>query len=76
MASVATIHRQGSLASSLLFPIAPLSSPSAADIAVTRQLRDAGKVIGIEVTDHVILGRPEIDPSGKGWYSFRSAELL
>ena len=31
-------------------------SPSAEDRAVTRQLRDAGRTIGIEVLDHVIIG--------------------
>ena len=31
-------------------------SPSAEDRAVTRQLRSAGEVIGIEVLDHVIIG--------------------
>lgn len=31
-------------------------SPSAEDRAVTRQLRSAGSVIGIEVLDHVIVG--------------------
>jgi DNA repair protein RadC len=31
-------------------------SPSAEDIALTRQLGEAGKVLGIDVLDHVILG--------------------
>ncbi|CAN5831256.1 MAG: DNA repair protein RadC [Gemmatimonadetes bacterium] len=31
-------------------------SPSAEDRAVTRQLREAGKVVGIDVLDHVIIG--------------------
>ena len=31
-------------------------TPSAEDRTVTRQLRDAGKVIGIDVLDHVIVG--------------------
>lgn len=33
-------------------------SPSAEDIRLTRQLVQAGQVIGIKVLDHVILGRP------------------
>ena len=31
-------------------------TPSAEDRAVTRQLRGAGSIIGIEVLDHVIIG--------------------
>ncbi|MEO2049544.1 MAG: DNA repair protein RadC [Pirellulales bacterium] len=31
--------------------------PSAADLAATRQLEDAGKVIGIEVIDHLVVAR-------------------
>lgn len=50
--------------------------PSSADIAITRQLKDAGKIIGIEVVDHVIVGTPEADPSGRGWHSMRMSGLL
>ncbi|NBY42215.1 MAG: hypothetical protein EBQ49_02730, partial [Verrucomicrobia bacterium] len=39
-------------------------SPSSADRAVTRQLVEAGRVIGVELLDHVIIGRPESDPLG------------
>ena len=34
------------------------SSPSQADIAVTRDLIRAGQLLKIEVIDHVIIGRP------------------
>jgi DNA repair protein RadC len=34
-------------------------TPSAEDLRVTRQLIEAGKVIGIRVLDHVIIGRGE-----------------
>ena len=50
-------------------------NPSSADIQVTRQLRDAGKTLGIELLDHVILGEPG-GPSEKGFYSFREAGFL
>jgi proteasome lid subunit RPN8/RPN11 len=33
-------------------------TPSAEDLRVTRQLIDAGTVLGIRVLDHVIIGRP------------------
>jgi len=50
-------------------------SPSAADIQVTRQLRDAGRVIDIDFLDHVIIGHPS-DSAGRGYYSFRDAGVL
>lgn len=51
-------------------------TPSAADIQVTRQLREAGRTLDVSLTDHVIVGRPGHDPSGRGFYSFREAGLL
>ena len=51
-------------------------TPSPADRAVTRQLADAGRVVGVELLDHVVIGRPEADPGGKGWFSFGEAGLI
>ena len=51
-------------------------SPSAADIQVTRQLREASRIIDIDLLDHVILGTKEDDPARAGFYSFRNAGLL
>jgi DNA repair protein RadC len=51
-------------------------APSSADIQVTRQLRDASKAVDIDLLDHVIVGRKEIDPAGLGFYSFRESGLL
>lgn len=51
-------------------------APSAADIQVTRQLRDAARAVDIDLLDHVIVGRRATDPSGQGYYSFRDAGLL
>jgi DNA repair protein RadC len=51
-------------------------APSAADVQVTRQLRDAAKAVDIELIDHVIVGYPESDPLRVGHYSFREAGLL
>lgn len=51
-------------------------SPSSPDVHVTRLLRDASKTVEIPLLDHVILGRPEADPTGLGYYSFRAAGLL
>jgi DNA repair protein RadC len=43
--------------------------PSAEDLSVTRRLTDAGKILGVEVTDHVII-------SQNGYYSFREHRLI
>ena len=50
--------------------------PSAQDMQMTRQLREAAKVVAIELADHVIVGRQENDPAGTGFYSFRAAGFL
>lgn len=51
-------------------------APSAADLQITRQLREAAKAVDIDLLDHVILGRPNADPAGRGYYSFREAGLV
>ncbi|MBA3848412.1 MAG: hypothetical protein C0502_00255 [Opitutus sp.] len=51
-------------------------APSAADVQLTRQLRDAAQAVDIELVDHVILGRPAADPHGAGFYSFRQGGVL
>jgi len=51
-------------------------APSAADIQVTRQLREAARAVDIDLLDHVIVGRVASDPAGQGYYSFRDAGLL
>lgn len=51
-------------------------APSSADLQVTRQLREASRAMDIMLTDHIILGQPNADPHGKGYYSFREGGLL
>lgn len=51
-------------------------APSSADLQVTRQLREAAKAVDIQLHDHVILGRPQADPLGLGYYSFRQCGML
>lgn len=51
-------------------------TPSAADIQVTRQLREASKTVSIDLLDHVIVGTAAKDPTGTGFYSFRAAGLV
>lgn len=50
-------------------------SPSAADIKVTRNLREAGITMNINLLDHLISGDPKSDPKGIGYYSFQDAGL-
>lgn len=45
-------------------------TPSAGDIAMTRALVEAGKICGITVCDHVIVG------AGKKWLSMRKEALM
>lgn len=47
------------------------TSPSSADIQVTRQLREAAKTMGVDFHDHVIVGDPYSEP-----YSFNEAGLV
>lgn len=51
-------------------------TPSAADIQVTRQLREAAKTVCIDLLDHVVVGNAANDPTAQGFYSFRSAGLI
>lgn len=51
-------------------------APSAADMQMTRQIREAAKIIGIDLLDHVIVGTKEDDPQKIGHYSFRRAGLV
>lgn len=51
-------------------------APSAADVQMTRQLRDAAKAIDIELLDHVIIGQGAADPLHRGIFSFREAGIL
>ena len=50
-------------------------TPSAQDIACTRNLVESGKIIGIEVLDHVVLGERTVSRP-KYWISFREENLL
>jgi len=51
-------------------------TPSAADMQITRQLREAAKAVDIDLLDHVICGRVNADPCHRGYYSFREGGLL
>ncbi len=51
------------------------ATPSPEDIRITRQLVEAGKVVDIEVLDHVILGRSN-GPDGRDFVSLRESGLV
>ena len=51
-------------------------APSRADIQVTRNLREAAKLIGIDLLDHIIIGEVGRDPACLGFYSFNDAGLI
>jgi DNA repair protein RadC len=51
-------------------------APSAQDVQITRQLREAAKTVDITLNDHVIVGRTGADPLGRGFYSFREAGMI
>jgi DNA repair protein RadC len=52
------------------------SDPSSADIRITRTTAEAGRIIGIPLKDHVIIGYPAADNNPKGFYSFSSSGLI
>ncbi len=51
-------------------------SPSSADIRITRQLKEASKVLSIDLLDHIVVGQVAADPNGNGFYSFVEAGLI
>ncbi len=51
------------------------SSPSAEDIRLTRQLVEAGRVIDMDVLDHIILGHVQ-EAGGAGYTSLRESGLV
>jgi DNA repair protein RadC len=44
-------------------------TPSPEDIMLTQRLREAGEIIGIELLDHVIVGRT-------GWFSMKAKDHI
>ena len=51
------------------------STPSAPDISTTKNLVEAGKIVGIEVMDHVIIGKSSTTKP-EGWLSFSREGLM
>lgn len=53
-----------------------ISEISQADITVTCGLRDAAKILEIELLDHVVVGDVKSDPQERGYFSFKEAGHL
>ena len=51
-------------------------APSAADLTITRQLKEVSRHLEIDFADHVIVGDQQSDPLGRGYFSFREAGLV
>ncbi len=51
-------------------------SPSAEDLALTRKMVEAGRMLDIRVLDHVIVGRPAAAGGTAGFCSLREAGLV
>ena len=52
-------------------------TPSAEDVRITKQLVEAGKVLGIRVLDHVVIGRADATGAGSpAFVSLREAQLV
>lgn len=49
-------------------------SPSQADLAITRRLREAAELVQIKLVDHLIIGAPGIGHDA--WFSFRESGFL
>lgn len=48
-------------------------TPSFADDNLTQQIKSSGRILGIDLLDHIIIGTKEDDPAGLGHYSYRLA---
>lgn len=49
-------------------------TPSREDIDITRRLIEAGRILGVRIVDHVIVGRPS--PTSPGYTSLREKNLV
>ena len=68
------IYREAAIASAakvVVFHNHPSGDPkpSVEDVLLTRRLKEAGKIMGIELSDHIVLGDGQ-------WFSFRDAKVL
>ena len=50
--------------------------PSEEDKRMTEMLVAAGNLLDVRVLDHIVVGRQDADPTGKGFFSFGEAGLL
>jgi len=51
-------------------------TPSGDDVKVTETLADAGRLLGIQLLDHVVVGEALKDPRKTGYFSFKDNDLV
>ena len=49
-------------------------SPTEADLRLTRRIVEAGKILQLQLIDHVIIGSPS--PGRKSYFSFKGAGVI
>ena len=52
-----------------------MSEPSKEDIEITERLVETGKLLGIRLIDHIVLGSPD-SAGGQGFVSIRNLAVL
>ena len=52
-----------------------VSEPSKEDIEITERLVETGKLLGIRLIDHIVLGSPD-SAGGQGFVSIRNLAVL
>ena len=52
-----------------------MSEPSKEDIEITERLVETGKLLGIRLIDHIVLGSPD-SAKGQGFVSIRNLAVL
>ena len=50
------------------------SSPSEADLRLTRRINDASRILQLQLVDHVIIGAPA--PNRNSYFSFKESGVI
>ncbi|OAM91676.1 hypothetical protein OH491_24780 [Termitidicoccus mucosus] len=53
-----------------------MPAPSQSDISTTRQVKEMARIMDYDFTDHVVVGRPEMDPQKNGYASLKEMGLI
>ena len=55
-------------------PRLPLHTPSEADMRLTRRILEAGRILQLQLLDHVIIGAPA--PGRNSYFSFKEGGVI